>query len=897
MKKKPPIIWRWVKLAFKTVLLLCLVGVVVTAVLFAYVAKDLPGPEAFAARKVAESTKIYDRTGTVLLYDIHGEEKRTVVASSDIPDAIKKATVAVEDDNFYNHIGVEPKAILRAALANIRNRSITQGGSTITQQLVGNTLTNRKDRTIFRKIKDTILAIELERKYSKDEILTFYLNEIPYGSNAYGVEAASQTYFGKHSKDLDLAQAATLAALPKAPTYYSPYGTHKDALATRKNFILSRMKELGSISADEYESAKNENVDFLPSRQEIKAPHFVFYVREQLADIYGEQYLEEGGLKIITSIDWDLQQKAEEMVKSYALKNEKAYKANNAALVAINPKNGDVIAMVGSRDYFDTAIDGNFNVATSRNRQPGSSFKPFAYVTAFAKGFTPDTMLFDLETNFGVEGAAPYTPQNYDGNFRGPVSMRQSLAQSLNVPSVKTLYLAGVENTIQTAESVGITTLTDRKRYGLSLVLGGGEIMLLEETGAYATFANDGLFSKVRPILSIQDMQGDTIKNYDTDQKQAIDAEASRQITDILSDNNARAPMFGAQSALYLGPDIPVAAKTGTTQENRDAWVMGYTTGITTGVWVGNNDNSPMTQKGAGISAAGPLWNEFMKFAAKTYAAEAFVKPQPVATDKPVLDGKIGGETVVQIDKASGKLATQFTPENFIENRVYPQVHTILAFVDKNDPRGPIPANPASDPQYWSWEHPVEQWVASENSNGGHYNEPPPAEYDDVHTAANIPHIQLTSPSENERLTSRNLTLTAEAQSSRRIDRVEFYFDSYFVGSDFNPPYVYPYTLPATITGATHVFTAKAYDDLGDMAKNVRTVTIDESSGVQIENPESSPSPSADYEPSGSNNGTDSANNSGGGQTFPGYEERYGGGPVSPEPSPSTTPIPLPTPW
>lgn len=861
-KKKRWGVWRIIAWLFASCLVLGVSGIAAIAGLFAYVAKDLPGPEAFATRRVIESTKIYDRTGTVLLYDIHGEEKRTVIGPEGIPDVVKKATIAVEDDNFYNHIGVEPKAILRAAYANFRKRRIAQGGSTITQQLVLNTLisrySNRGQRTVFRKIQDMILAIELEQKYAKDEILTFYLNQIPYGSNAYGVEAAARTFFGKSAKELTLAQAATIASLPKAPTYYSPYGSHGEELMARKDFVLQRMRDLNFISGAEYEAARSEILEFNSIRQEIKAPHFVFYIRELLEALYGERYLEEGGLRIITSLDWDAQQKAEELVREYALKNEKQYNAANAALAAIDPKAGDVLAMVGSRDYFDEAVDGNVNVA-ARLRQPGSAFKPFAYAAAFERGFTPETVLFDLETNFGVEGAEPYIPKNYDGLFRGPVTMREGLAQSLNVPSVKTLYLAGVEKTIQTAEAMGITTLKDRSRFGLSLVLGGGEVKLVELAGAYAVFAADGMHRILRPILAVEDVHGAVLRQYPVEERRAIPEETARLVTNILADNAARAPVFGEHSPLTLGEDTPVAAKTGTTQEARDAWVVGYTSGIAVGVWVGNNDNTPMSQKGAGISAAGPLWNAFMREALKLYAAQPFTEPKPIETDKLVLNRKIGQELVVPIDRMSGKRATAHTPAHLVDNRSYLQVHTILHYVDKQDPQGPLPGDPAQDSQYWNWEHPVSQWVIIENTKGAHYNESPPEEYDNLHTAANQPLVLLRSPYNGERLYSRSLVLSAEAftpgpfetvtstfpqnvgdvpYGPRRITRIEFYFENLFVASDFTPPYAYTYVLPYRVIGEHHTITARAYDDIENVGEAVHAISIDPVSGVIIEPPQ-----------------------------------------------------------
>jgi len=373
----------------------------------------------------------------------------------------------------------------------------------------------------------------------------------------------------------------------------------------------------------------------------------------------------------------------------------------------------------------------------------------------------------------------------------------------------------------------------------LSLVLGGGEVTLLEETAAYASFAADGLFHATRPILAIQDVSGRVLREYSVEERQAIPEEAARNITDILSDNSARASVFGEISALTLGPDIPVAAKTGTTQDARDAWVLGYTTGIAAGVWVGNNDNSSMSEKGAGISAAGPLWNAFMKFAARTYAAQPFTSSQPVAGGKPVLDGKPGGEIIVPIDMLTGKRATEFTPKNLVERRAYTQVHTILRFVNKNDPRGSEPQNPEEDSQYWNWEHPVSQWVLSENAIEAHYNEPPPQEYDDAHTASSLPRVLLQSPYEGEIIRSRSVNLRADVDAPLPVKRVEFYFDALFIGSDFTVPYSYTYTLPAKVIGLTHMLTARVYDIIENTANDSHTITIDPSLGVVVESVDS----------------------------------------------------------
>ncbi|MEK7576276.1 MAG: transglycosylase domain-containing protein, partial [Patescibacteria group bacterium] len=476
-----------------------------------FVLVKIPSIDNFRERQVAESTKLYDKTGQVLLWEIHGEEKRTIVPSENISRYVKNATIAIEDSSFYSHHGFSFVSFFRVIVLNaLQGKKIGSGGSTITQQLVKNTiLTN--EQTIARKLKEIIIAIKLERSYSKDEILNLYLNEIPYGSNAYGIEAASQSYFGKSAERVTLAESAYLAALPNAPTYYSPYGNHRKELEQRKNLALERMKSLEFITDEEYKTAKEENVTFNPQqKQGLRAPHFVMYVRELLVEKYGEDMVEHGGLHVITTLDTKLQEKAEEVVNNRAAELQEKFNASNEGLVAIDPKTGRILAMVGSRDYFDIKHEGNFNI-TLAHRQPGSAFKPIVYATAFKKGYTPDTVLFDLETNFAVFGT-PYTPQNYDEKFRGPITMRDALAQSLNVPAVKTLYLAGIQNSIETARDFGISTLADASRYGLTLVLGGGEVSPLELTSAYGTFANQGMHCDKHAILEIRDKNNTTIE-------------------------------------------------------------------------------------------------------------------------------------------------------------------------------------------------------------------------------------------------------------------------------------------------------------------------------------------------------------------------------------------------
>ncbi len=690
--------WQNIKMVRKLahlILFLVVIGLALGMGAFFFIARDLPNADAIVARQVSESTKIYDRTGQSILYNVHGEEKRTIITWENIPENVKKATLASEDSSFYSHGGLDFKGIVRAFLKNLVRFQINQGGSTITQQLIKKALLGDQ-RTMVRKIKEAVLAIEVERQFSKDQIFWMYLNQIPYGSNSYGIEAASQTFFGKQAKDLTIAQSALLATLPKAPTYYSPYGNRLMETLARKDNTLMRMKNLGYISNQEYEQAIKEKINFRPPRENIFAPHFVIMVRDYLTKKYGEEMVENGGLKIITTLDYNLQSIAEEVVSKQAQKNEKLYKAHNAALTAIDPRTGQILALLGSRDYFDLANEGNFNVALAK-RQPGSAFKPFAYATAIEKGFTDATILFDYKTEFNPYcspdsnqlkdqyGLDCYHPQNYDGNFRGPVTMRQALSQSLNVPSVQVLYLAGVNNTIDLAEKAGITTLEEnRANFGLSLVLGGAEVKLADLVSAYGTFANDGVHETPAFILKIEDGAGNVLEEFKPKEERAISQQTTRIITSMLSDNRARTPVFGPNSSLYFA-DRPIAAKTGTTQENRDAWVVGYTPSLSVGVWVGNNNNTSMTRQGAGISASGPIWHEFMAKALTNTPAEEFLPPDPVEVSKIMLNG------------------------NYILEANKPEIHSVLYYVDKDNPQGETPTDPNKDLQFKNWEWVVVQ--------------------------------------------------------------------------------------------------------------------------------------------------------------------------------------------
>lgn len=610
--------------ALRAVVFLSLLFVLSGALVFLYYAKDLPRPEKFTEIAFAEPSRIYDHTGEVLLYEIFGEQKREVIPLDQISPFLTQAVIATEDANFYNHSGIDLKGIARAVLTNFKLRAPAQGGSTISQQLIRNSLLTRK-KTVERKIQEVVLTLELERRYSKSAILEFYLNQIPFGSSAYGIAAASKMYLGKSPLELSVAESAALAAMIQAPTYYSPNGTHMDELLERKDYVLSRMESLGFLSKEAADTARTEVIAFIPPSENIKAPHFSLYIADLLTQRYGEEFLRIHGLRVTTSLNWELQQLAEKSVNDFAKINA-SYNAHNASLVAMDPNTGGILAMVGSRDWFgkpypqgctsglDCAFDPKVNVATRfPGRQPGSAFKPFAYITAFTKGTTDQTVVVDELTNFGEWGGKEYIPQNYDLKFRGPVTLRQSLAQSLNIPSIKVLlYLAGLKDSILMAREMGLSTIKeDPSNYGPSLVLGGGEVRLLDLVSAYGVFATEGTRIPPLPILKIQDDKGTTLEENRSEPIRVVSAEYARMISSVLADNEARTPIFGANSVLYF-PDRTVSAKTGTTQDFRDGWVVGYTKDIVAGVWVGNSDNSPINKE-PGSSVAGPIWKRFLQ--------------------------------------------------------------------------------------------------------------------------------------------------------------------------------------------------------------------------------------------------------------------------------------------
>lgn len=725
------------------------IGLLIVFLVFLYVAKDLPNPSRVKSVTGAQNTRYYARDGETLLWEDHGDKNRTVIPFDQMPSSIKNATIAIEDKNFYKEGSFSIFGYLRAALVDITHRGVHQGGSTITQQYVKNALLSNEP-TFTRKIKELILSIEIGQLYKKDDILKLYLNEIPYGSQAYGIQAAAKTFFNKNAQDLNLPESALLAAMANAPTYYSPYGDNREDLIARQHLVLQRMEEQGYITKDQAEAA--EKVDILGPGELSQtpnvaagnvAPQFNLYAKSVLADEFGTSTVESGGLKVVTTLDYSKQQQAQAAITANMSSIRRAG-GSNAAIVSADPKTGQIYAMVGSYDFSKTQV----NVALA-NRQPGSSFKPFVYATAWGKDYNygPGTTMYDVTTDFG----GGYTPKNYDGLSHGVQSMRTALGNSFNIPAVKTLYMAGIDESINTAHKLGITTLYHPPAggYGLPLVLGAGEVKLNDMVNAYESFANGGLHYKATPILKVYNANGKVIMdNSKPSSKQVLDPQVSYLINNVLSDNNARALAFGLNSPLVV-PGYTAAVKTGTTTNYHDAWTMGYTPSLIAGVWVGNNDNTPMTEGGVNIAA--PVWNNYMRAALKGTANEQFNRPSGIQTI--TLDADTGrlptagtkhtrtdvfaswykaatatSARSAKIDKVSGKLATDCTPPQAVDTAYSSEIHAEI---------------PATDPAYSRWEPPVAGLAASLGyAQGGTL----PTEKDDVHSCSDTkPSVSLTA--------------------------------------------------------------------------------------------------------------------------------------------------------
>lgn len=614
----------------------------ITIILFFWYSRDLPTPGKLSASNFPQSTKIMDRSG-IVLYDIYKEQNRTYVELAEIPKTLKLATIAIEDKNFYTNQGFSIIGYLRALRDILLFRRVS-GGSTLTQQLVKNTLLTT-ERTIPRKIKEFILAIQVDRKYKKDQVLELYLNIAPYGGTAVGVEAASERYFGKKVKDLNLAESAVLAGFPQRPSYYSPYGPKPNAYISRSKEVLRRMREDGYITKKQEDEAAGVlgKISFIAKDQSIKAPHFSFYVKDLLIKQFGENVVEQGGLQVTTTLDYKLEEKAEKIVEE-EVKAARYLDVGNGASIVLNPKNGEILAMVGSRDFFatqsaapsdqKTSFEGQFNVITQGLRQPGSAIKPVTYATALEKGYTAVTLVMDTKTVFPNQGEKDYIPENYDKKFHGPLQLRFTLGSSINTPAVKLLAMVGIKNMLTTANNLGLTTLApsdeNLKRFGLSLTLGGGEVKPIDLASAYTAFANGGYRTEPVAILKITDSKGKVLfEKKDISRKRVLSSEVAFIISHILLDNNARLITFGENSYLNVRGKT-IAVKTGTTDDKRDNWTIGWTPSVLVATWVGNNDNSPMGNVASGVTGAAPIWRRIILEALKGKSDEDFEKPENV---------------------------------------------------------------------------------------------------------------------------------------------------------------------------------------------------------------------------------------------------------------------------
>lgn len=627
-----------VRLSHKLLLLVgfvCVIGAAGSAV-YQSVLKNLPSPLILRDHLPSLSTRIVDRHGE-LLYQVYRDENRTLISLGDVPAIVIQATIASEDKDFYRHPGISVKGIVRAGIHNfvcsLKNQACTsiQGGSTITQQLVKNSLIT-PEKTLTRKLKEAYLAMQTEHLYSKDEILEMYFNYVPYGGTAYGIKEAAEQYFGKSVRDLSLAESALLAGLPVAPTTLSPFGTHPYLAKNRQSQVLNAMVASGYISKSDAEKAAAETITLSAGRSDIKAPHFVMYVKDLLVRQFGEDIVNHGGLEVTTTLDLPSESILEGEIETELNKLHHLNVGNAAGLIT-NPKNGDILAMAGSHDFFDVGKDGQVNVVASP-RQPGSSIKPITYSLAFMHGLTPESLIEDSPVCFTIPGQPNYCPTNYDKRFHGRVTARTALASSYNVPAIKVLNSMGVLNMVELAKKMGITTWNHPERFGLSLTLGGGEVTMLDMAEVYGVFANGGTKVPLRAILSVKDANGqELIVAHEPAVENVIPASVAYEISSILSDPKARAPAFGIHSVLNI-PGYPVAVKTGTTNDLRDNWTFGYTPDVVVATWVGNNDNSPMSAVASGVTGASPIWSHTMQ---KLLAGSA---PNPFPLGEKIADVK-----------------------------------------------------------------------------------------------------------------------------------------------------------------------------------------------------------------------------------------------------------------
>jgi len=765
---------------------LAIVGFIFSFILFAWYAKDLPSPGKLS-QVSGFSTVFYDRDGKVI-YDMYKDKNRVPVKFTEISNYLKKATIAIEDKNFYKHGGISQTGLLRSVFNIVFKRRL-EGGSTITQQLIKNVLLNSK-RTLSRKIQEWILAMSVERKYSKDQILEMYLNEAPYGGNYWGIGSAAKGYFDKEPKDLDLVESAILAGLPQSPTYYSPFIGEKDAWKGRTENVLRRMREDEYINKTQ-ESAALEKVkkfQFTTPYLAINAPHFVFYVKNQVEQEYGTKIIDQG-IKIKTTLSLDVEKIVEKIVKE-EIEKLKGFHATNAAVVVLDSQTGEILSMVGSYDYNNKEF-GKFNASLGL-RQPGSALKPIEYALAFEKGYTPATVIMDAKTVFPDQGGKEYIPENYDGKFRGPMQLRFTLGNSINIPAVKLQAMVGLKDFLTKASAMGLVTLAPNeenlKRFGLSISLGGGEVKLVDLVKAYSVFARGGKVKDEQAVLEITDYKKNNLfKKKNVKETTVLSPEASFLISHILSDNNARVEIFGQNSYLKI-PGKTVAVKTGTTNDKRDNWAVGFTKSITVGVWVGNNDNTAMDPKiSSGATGASPIFyrimNELLNLPAgrqENYPDGIIDKPDKVkaVTIDSYLGGlpKDGGSTrseyfiegtepkdvapfykKLKISKANGKLANDVE----IKNGNYEEKDFIV--FSENDPVSTDGKN--------RWQEGIDEWLKTQGDSKYH----PPTETSDASADSVI--VSIKSPNDKITLNSNDVTITARITSIEPLKNVKIYLN------------------------------------------------------------------------------------------------------------------------
>jgi len=841
---------------------LATVGVAILTVgilgIFVIYAKDLPDPNRLSSKGNESGTKLLDKNDKVI-FELYGDKNRVLIQLNQVPENVIKATLATEDAEFYRHGGFSIRGMARAVRNTITGQGL-QGGSTITQQVVKNSLLSQ-ERTVDRKIKELILSLQIESKYSKDDILQMYFNETPYGGQNYGIYAASKAYFAKDPSELSLSESAYLAGLPQRPSYYSPFSSNKEAGIERRNFVLNLMRNNGwvdkngnrlFISEEEYTQALNEKIEFKPSAAIFKAPHFVFYIKDKLIEMYGEEVVETAGLQVKTTLDLDIQENAERIMNE-VLEKEKVYGVGNSAMVIYETKTGKMIAMIGSKNYFGRSepegcesattgekgckFDPYFNVATA-NRQPGSAIKPITYAGLLEKGFTSSFTFLDVPTTFTGEGVGSdkaYTPVNYDKIYRGPVSLRKSLGNSLNIPAVKALGILGLDSFLDLSQKMGISTFTDKSRFGLSITLGGAETKLFELASSYTVFGNEGIYNSPVAILEVKDNKGNELYRYQEQRGvRVISEETAFLISDILSDDGARADAFGLNSPLKI-PNHQVAVKTGTTNNKRDNYAIGYSPSFTVGVWVGNSNNEPLNAAiASGISGATPIWSDTMKY---------LLKDKPKTGENVEKFNPTSNLSKIEIDERSGMLPYKEYPKRsewFVKGTEPESPSEWYKTIEVCEFDGRIANESCKDADKTKtknyigildykpdWQNYTDAWLQEKFSGDETYFPPTISsrlEYDGKDPEEMDPYIRIVAPKENSSVPA-TFRISTEISASSKIKEVKFYLDSSQVGSDSSYPFGYTYKLNKNQLGS-HKFKAKVIDRDGGEGDHEITLNV-----------------------------------------------------------------------